>query len=194
MTHDKEDEVAGKQSMIEDHPLQVADLPTYESTIEGNPKPTRSKTSKPAPDPNQISIFHKNRGRSERIFNRKMKNYKFDEHGTASTLEKAFDVYSLRNDSWKIVHSDVLFLVRQSVPIRVVFIMWGGYKSNDHMNMRSYFMSLDFGDEMFKEIELPLLDFPCSRLVDVLGSSNSLFAVYLKLYSGHFGVMEDGGK
>nr|GEX52814.1 pectin lyase-like superfamily protein [Tanacetum cinerariifolium] len=68
------------------------DLPTQESIVEANPKPTRSKKSKPAQDLNQMSIFHKNRGRSERIFNQKKKNLKFDEHGTGSTPDQAFDV------------------------------------------------------------------------------------------------------
>ncbi|GKC93437.1 hypothetical protein Tco_1158879 [Tanacetum coccineum] len=88
-----EDVAAEKQPMIEDEPLQGgADLPTQENTIEANPKPTRSKKSKVAAIPNQMRIFHKNRGRSERIFNQKMKNFKFDEHGTLSTSDKAFDV------------------------------------------------------------------------------------------------------
>ncbi|GJT28444.1 hypothetical protein Tco_0908719 [Tanacetum coccineum] len=80
MAHDKEDVVVG------------TDLPTQESTLAENLKHTGSKKSKPAPDPNQMRFFHKNRGKSERIFNQKMKNFKFDEHGTRSTLEKAFDV------------------------------------------------------------------------------------------------------
>ncbi|GJR01204.1 hypothetical protein Tco_0524188 [Tanacetum coccineum] len=65
-----EDVAAGKQPMIEDEPLQSeADLPTQESTVEVNPKPTTSKKSKAAKVPNQMRIFHKNRGRFERIFN-----------------------------------------------------------------------------------------------------------------------------
>ncbi|GJZ29289.1 multidrug resistance-associated protein 5 [Tanacetum coccineum] len=85
-----EDVAAGKQPMIEDEPLQGGvDLPTQESIIEANPKPTRSKAVEV---PNKMRIFHKNRGRSERIFNHKMKNLQFDEHGTGSTPDKAFDV------------------------------------------------------------------------------------------------------
>ncbi|GKC16164.1 hypothetical protein Tco_1012946, partial [Tanacetum coccineum] len=53
---------------------------------------TRSKKSKAVKVPNQVRIFHRNRGRSVRIFNQKMKNFKFDEHGTRSTPDKAFDV------------------------------------------------------------------------------------------------------
>nr|GEU42094.1 hypothetical protein CTI12_AA159120 [Tanacetum cinerariifolium] len=88
-----EDVAAGKQPMIKDEPLQGgADLPTQESTVEVNLKPTRSKKSTTDEVPNKMRIFHKNKGRSERIFNQKMKNYKFDEHGTRSTLDKAFDV------------------------------------------------------------------------------------------------------
>ncbi|GKC04481.1 hypothetical protein Tco_0996091 [Tanacetum coccineum] len=45
MTHDKEDAVVGRQHMIQDNLLQVADLPTQESSVEGNPKPTKSKKS-----------------------------------------------------------------------------------------------------------------------------------------------------
>ncbi|GKA74825.1 hypothetical protein Tco_0781127 [Tanacetum coccineum] len=87
------DVAAGKQPMIKDEPLQGGvDLPTQESTIEANPKPTRSKKSKVVEVPDQMRIFHKNRGRFERIFNQKMKNFMFDEHGTGSTPDKAFDV------------------------------------------------------------------------------------------------------
>ncbi|GJT42513.1 hypothetical protein Tco_0951228 [Tanacetum coccineum] len=65
-----EDVYARKQPMIEDDSLQVgADLPTQESTIKANPKPTRSKKSKPIEDPNQRRIFNNNGGSSERIFN-----------------------------------------------------------------------------------------------------------------------------
>ncbi|GJW50289.1 hypothetical protein Tco_0091640 [Tanacetum coccineum] len=82
-----------KKPMIEDEPLQVGvDLPTQESTVEANPKRTRSKKSKAAEVPNQMRIFHKNRGIFERIFNQKMKNFKFDKNGTGSTPDKAFDV------------------------------------------------------------------------------------------------------
>ncbi|GJY91146.1 hypothetical protein Tco_0506342 [Tanacetum coccineum] len=52
----------------------------------------QSKKSKAAEVPNQMRIFHENRGRSERIFNQKMKKRKFDEHDIGSTLDKAFDV------------------------------------------------------------------------------------------------------
>ncbi|GKE54625.1 hypothetical protein Tco_1489781 [Tanacetum coccineum] len=68
------------------------DLPTQESTIEANPKPTRSKKSKVVEVPDQMRIFHKNKGRFERIFNQRMKNFMFDKHGTGSTPDKAFDV------------------------------------------------------------------------------------------------------
>nr|GEX51097.1 hypothetical protein [Tanacetum cinerariifolium] len=44
-----EDVAAGKQPMTEDEPLQCgANLPTQESIVEANPKPTRSKKSKAA--------------------------------------------------------------------------------------------------------------------------------------------------
>ncbi|GJY12104.1 hypothetical protein Tco_0381413 [Tanacetum coccineum] len=96
MAQDKgmsKDVSARKQPMIEDDLLEVGlDLPTQESTIEANPKPTKSKKSKAAEDPNHMRIFHKNRWRSERIFNQKMKNFKFDEHGSGSTPDKTFDV------------------------------------------------------------------------------------------------------
>nr|GEV10481.1 hypothetical protein [Tanacetum cinerariifolium] len=64
-----EDVATGKQLMIEDEPFQGGtDLPTQESTIKANLKPTRSKEVKV---PNQMRILHNNRGRSERIFNQK---------------------------------------------------------------------------------------------------------------------------
>nr|GEV73171.1 hypothetical protein [Tanacetum cinerariifolium] len=84
---------AVKKTMIEDEPLKVrADLPTQESTVKANLKPTRSKKSKAAEVPNQMRIFHKNKGSCERIFNQKMRNFMFDKHGTGSTPDKAFDV------------------------------------------------------------------------------------------------------
>nr|GEZ15970.1 calcium/proton exchanger [Tanacetum cinerariifolium] len=47
-----EDVSTGKQPMIEDDSLQVgADLPTQESKVKANPKPTRSKKSKQAQHP-----------------------------------------------------------------------------------------------------------------------------------------------
>ncbi|GJX13693.1 hypothetical protein Tco_0205451 [Tanacetum coccineum] len=90
MTKDVDGE---KQPMIEDEPLQGGvDLPTQESTVEANLKHTRSKKSRAVEVPNQMRIFHKNRGRSKRIFNQKMKNFKFHDHGTRSIPDKAFDV------------------------------------------------------------------------------------------------------
>ncbi|GJZ75271.1 hypothetical protein Tco_0639736 [Tanacetum coccineum] len=89
----KFDHVEECKAQDKDEPLQgEADLPTQESIVEANPKPTRSKKSKETEVLNQMRIFHKNRGRSERIFNHKMKNFKFDEHSSGSTSDKAFDV------------------------------------------------------------------------------------------------------
>ncbi|GKA99232.1 hypothetical protein Tco_0827169 [Tanacetum coccineum] len=68
------DHVKEHRAQDKDESLQGgADLPTKESTLEVNPKPIRSKKSKAAEVPNQMRIFHKNRGRSKRIFNQKMK-------------------------------------------------------------------------------------------------------------------------
>lgn len=86
-----EDEPAAnedKGASIE-HMKDATDIPTQESTVQPNPKATRSKKAKP--DLN-LRTFHKNRGRSERIFQMKMKSYKFDEHGSVSTPNKAFYV------------------------------------------------------------------------------------------------------
>ncbi|GJW10942.1 hypothetical protein Tco_1576769 [Tanacetum coccineum] len=48
-------------------------------------------SSEEAPAKQRI-IFHKNRGRSERIFNQKMKKYGFGKDGEGSTPEKAFSL------------------------------------------------------------------------------------------------------
>nr|GEX17210.1 hypothetical protein [Tanacetum cinerariifolium] len=86
------EECAKEFDHVEEHRAQNKDLPTQESTVEVNPKLTRSKKSKAAKVLNQMRIFNKNRGRSKRIFNQKMINYKLDEYGTGSTQDKAFDV------------------------------------------------------------------------------------------------------
>ncbi|GKE40000.1 hypothetical protein Tco_1463405 [Tanacetum coccineum] len=39
-----------------------------------------------------IRIYHKNRGRSERIFNQKMKKRRFIPNGEGSTTDKAFSL------------------------------------------------------------------------------------------------------
>ncbi|GJW58408.1 putative reverse transcriptase domain-containing protein [Tanacetum coccineum] len=95
---DKDDqfweECAKEFDHIEEHRAQDkggADLPAQESMVKANPKPTRSKKSKATEVSNQMRIFHKNKGRSKRIFNHKMKNFKFDEHSSGSTPDKAFD-------------------------------------------------------------------------------------------------------
>lgn len=79
-----EDKVVG-----EEHVQDATYILTQESTVQPKPKATRSK--KANPDPN-MRIFHKNRDRSERIFQMKMKSYKFDEYGSRSTPDKSFDV------------------------------------------------------------------------------------------------------
>ncbi|PWA39630.1 F-box associated domain, type 1 [Artemisia annua] len=97
------------------------------------------------------------------------------------------EVYSLRSDSWKIVRNDVPLLVSQNVVAfhKGVFY-WRGFKG---ILIRPCMMSFNLDDEMFSEIEQPLLDSPCSLLA-VKGSSDSVFSVYSKLYGGHNGVLE----
>ncbi|GJX88441.1 hypothetical protein Tco_0340455 [Tanacetum coccineum] len=54
---------------------------------------TKRKRGRPPSHVDGIRIYHKNRGRSERIANMKLKKpFQFDKHGTGSTPEKAFDV------------------------------------------------------------------------------------------------------
>ncbi|GJU69815.1 hypothetical protein Tco_1256074 [Tanacetum coccineum] len=54
---------------------------------------TKRKRGRPPSNVDGIRICHKNRGRSERIANMKLKKpFQFDKHGTGSTPEKAFNV------------------------------------------------------------------------------------------------------
>ncbi|GKF12953.1 hypothetical protein Tco_0050879, partial [Tanacetum coccineum] len=54
---------------------------------------TKRKKERPPSHVDDIRIYHKNRGTSERIANMKLKKpFQFDKHGTCSTPEKAFDV------------------------------------------------------------------------------------------------------
>ncbi|GKB69419.1 hypothetical protein Tco_0930831 [Tanacetum coccineum] len=91
-----EDVSAGKQLMAQEkgmpEDVSVGKQLMAQDKVEANPKPIRSKKSKAAEDPNKMRIFHKNRGKSERIFDQKMKIFKFDEHDYRSTPYKAFDV------------------------------------------------------------------------------------------------------
>ncbi|GKD51615.1 hypothetical protein Tco_1280591 [Tanacetum coccineum] len=52
---------------------------------------TKRKRGRPPSHVDGIRIYHKNRGRSERIANMN-KPFQFDKHGTGSTPDKAFDV------------------------------------------------------------------------------------------------------
>ncbi|GJU75963.1 hypothetical protein Tco_1273033 [Tanacetum coccineum] len=52
---------------------------------------SKRKRRRPPSHVDGIRIYHKNRGRSQRIANMK-KLFQFDKHGTGSTLEKAFNV------------------------------------------------------------------------------------------------------
>nr|GEX21653.1 agenet-like domain-containing protein [Tanacetum cinerariifolium]GEX88917.1 agenet-like domain-containing protein [Tanacetum cinerariifolium] len=54
---------------------------------------TKRKRGRPPSHVDGIRIYHKNRGRSKRISNMKLKKpFQFDKHGTGSTPEKAFNV------------------------------------------------------------------------------------------------------
>ncbi|GKB35710.1 hypothetical protein Tco_0880652 [Tanacetum coccineum] len=53
----------------------------------------KKKRVRPPSHVDGFRIYHKNRGRSERIANIKLKKaFEFDKHGTGSTPDKAFDV------------------------------------------------------------------------------------------------------
>nr|GEY23158.1 zf-CCHC domain-containing protein/DUF4219 domain-containing protein/UBN2 domain-containing protein [Tanacetum cinerariifolium] len=62
------------------------------ASVEDEPAPKR-KRGRPPSNVDGIMIYHKNRGRSKKITNMKLnKPFQFDEFGTGSTLDKAFDV------------------------------------------------------------------------------------------------------
>nr|GEW85708.1 hypothetical protein [Tanacetum cinerariifolium] len=108
----------------------------------------------------------------------------FANHGS-EIVASLVEVYSLISDSWKIVHNDVPLMVSQNVVAfhKGVFY-WRGFKG-----IRPCIMSFNLDDEMFSEIEQPLLDTSCSLLA-VKASSDSLLAVYSKSNGGHSGVLE----
>ncbi|GJY64969.1 agenet domain-containing protein [Tanacetum coccineum] len=63
-----------------------------ESVAEQDSAP-KKKRGRPPSHVDGVRIYHKNRGRSERIANMKLKKaFEFDKHGTGSTPDKAFDV------------------------------------------------------------------------------------------------------
>ncbi|GJT23361.1 hypothetical protein Tco_0893298 [Tanacetum coccineum] len=54
----------------------------------------KKKRGRPPSQVDGFKIYHKNRERSERIANMKLKKaFEFDKHGTGSTPDKAFDVF-----------------------------------------------------------------------------------------------------
>ncbi|GJU45691.1 hypothetical protein Tco_1202957 [Tanacetum coccineum] len=61
-------------------------VPASDNAAKKKGKRTRSEPDVP------FRIYHKNRGRSERIRNMQEKKFKFDAQGIGSTAEKAFDV------------------------------------------------------------------------------------------------------
>nr|GFA54365.1 pectin lyase-like superfamily protein [Tanacetum cinerariifolium]GFA63658.1 pectin lyase-like superfamily protein [Tanacetum cinerariifolium] len=50
----------------------------------------KRKVAEPSAAEPPFRIYHKNKGRSERIFNQKMKKTGFGSNGEGSTVEKAF--------------------------------------------------------------------------------------------------------
>ncbi|GJZ04015.1 hypothetical protein Tco_0537290 [Tanacetum coccineum] len=80
-------------SLSADKGKQVAE-PSKEADPEPQAKKKGSKRKAPASSeelPLRI-IYHKNKGRSKRIFNQKMKKYEFGPNGEGSTPEKAFSL------------------------------------------------------------------------------------------------------
>ncbi|GKG10555.1 hypothetical protein Tco_0341955, partial [Tanacetum coccineum] len=75
----------GKASTLDDKGKASA-------SVEDEPASKR-KRGRPPSHVAGIKIYHKNRGRSERIANMKLKKpFQFDKYGTGSTPDKAFDV------------------------------------------------------------------------------------------------------
>ncbi|GKF91976.1 hypothetical protein Tco_0275677, partial [Tanacetum coccineum] len=61
---------------------------TSQDPKKANKRKKKADSEQPLP----FRIYHKNRGRSERIAKLQAKKFKFDANGTRSTPEKAFDV------------------------------------------------------------------------------------------------------
>ncbi|GJU80647.1 hypothetical protein Tco_1283012 [Tanacetum coccineum] len=71
---------------LEEVPLATPSHPTVEVKTQQSQARTRSKRKQPT------RVYVKQRGRIERIEKMQGKNFKFDEHGTGSTPDKAFPV------------------------------------------------------------------------------------------------------
>nr|GFC51268.1 splicing factor [Tanacetum cinerariifolium] len=79
---------------VDEQPETSQDLSTEKAGSSADPKKKANKRKKKADSeqPLPFRIYHKNRGRSERIANLQAKKFKFDANGTGTTPEKAFDV------------------------------------------------------------------------------------------------------
>ncbi|GKA11925.1 splicing factor [Tanacetum coccineum] len=104
MVNTQESVTHGQPSSVEAASVQPAQFePTFAEGLSFQPAPSvpasdnaakkKGKRTRSEPDV-PFRIYHKNRGRSERIRNMQEKKFKFDAQGTRSTAEKAFDVSS----------------------------------------------------------------------------------------------------
>nr|GFA88862.1 reverse transcriptase domain-containing protein [Tanacetum cinerariifolium] len=86
-------ETTDVSAMVEDLSAPVMDKGKRKELVKDQASAPKKKRGRPQSHVDGIRIYHKNRGRSERIANMKEKKaFQFDKHGTCSTLDKAFDV------------------------------------------------------------------------------------------------------
>ena len=76
---------------VVDAPCDPNEDTTNKGKAVANPETSKKVKKRPAHD-DPLRIYHKNRGRSERIFNQKMKKTGFGDNGEGSTPDSAFSV------------------------------------------------------------------------------------------------------
>ncbi|GKC46354.1 agenet domain-containing protein, partial [Tanacetum coccineum] len=80
-------------AMKEELPAPAADKGKGVASVSQQDNAPTKKRGRPPSHVDGVRIYHKNRGRSERISKMKEKKaFEFDKHGTSSTPDKAFDV------------------------------------------------------------------------------------------------------
>nr|GEU63783.1 hypothetical protein [Tanacetum cinerariifolium] len=86
-------ETTDVSAMVKDLPAPTVDKGKGKESVEDQANAPKKKRGRPPSHVDGIRIYHKNRGRSERIANIKEKKaFQFDKHGTCSTPDKVFDV------------------------------------------------------------------------------------------------------
>ncbi|GJT95496.1 F-box domain containing protein [Tanacetum coccineum] len=91
--HSQPTNTRGDLQMKEELPAPAADKGKGVASVAQQDSAPKKKRGSPPSHVDGVKIYHKNRGRSERIYKMKEKKaFEFDKHRTGSTPDKAFDV------------------------------------------------------------------------------------------------------